>query len=192
METGYGATYASISPPAMGVAYGTTVTGYNLFTGEELWTKTVADEGMYSGSCAVADHGKVALLMKNGYWLAWDLATGNLAWKSEIMDYPWGAASFGGYAVQSAYGMFFRQSYDGVYAFNWDDGTIAWHYKDPADSPYETPYRNEDDVTGYSFDQGAWIADGKMYTLYNEHTPTPPITRGLGVNCIDIFTGENK
>jgi hypothetical protein len=189
MNAGYGASYGSITPSAMGVAYGTTVTGYDLFTGEELWTKSVEDEGMYSGSCAVADHGKVALLMKNGYWLAWDLATGDLAWKSELMDYPWGAASFGGYAVQSAYGMLFRQSYDGVYAFNWDDGTIAWHYKDPA-NPYETPYRDANTGTLYSFDQGAWIADGKMYTLNNEHTPTPPITRGWGVNCIDIFTGE--
>ncbi len=189
MEAGYGATYGSINPPAMGVQYGTTVTGYDLFTGEELWTEELPDEAMYSGSCAVADHGKVAILLKNGYWKAFDLATGNLAWKSEIMDYPWGAASFGGYAVQSAYGMLFRQSYDGVYAFNWDDGTIAWHYKDPA-NPYETPYRDTNTGTLYSFDQGAWIADGKMYTLNNEHTPTPPITRGWGVNCIDIFTGE--
>jgi len=189
MESGYGATYGGISPPAMGVAYGTTITGYDLFTGEELCTQELPDEAMYSGSVAVADHGKVAVLLKNGYFKAFDLATGNFAWKSELMDYPWGEASFGGYAIQSAYGMFFRQSYDGVYAFNWDDGTIAWHYKDPA-NPYETPYRNADTGTIYSFDQGAWIADGKMYTLNNEHTPTPPITRGWGVNCIDIFTGE--
>ena len=46
-----------------------------------------------------------------------------------MMDYPWGADSFGAYAEQSAYGLFYRESYDGVYAFNWDNGKIVWHYK---------------------------------------------------------------
>jgi hypothetical protein len=174
----------------MGASYGTKVQGYNLMTGEQLWEVELPTEGMYSGSCSVADHGKIAILFKGGYFKAWDLATGNLAWTSELMDYPWGEASFGGYAINSAYGMFYRTSYDGVYAFNWDDGTIAWKYEDPASSVYETPYRDEDGSTVYSFDSGAFIADGKMYTINNEHTPTPPITRGWGVNCIDAFTGE--
>jgi hypothetical protein len=188
-EAGYGATYASITPAAMGAAYGTTVTGYDLLTGRQLWSNTLDDQGMYSGSCAVADHGKVALLMKNGYWLAWDLRTGKQVWKSEVMEYPWGAASFGAYAVQSAYGLFYRQSYDGVYAFNWTNGKIAWHYRAPA-NPFETPYRDENEGTGYSFDGAAFIADGKMYVLNNEHTPTAPITRGWGLHCINATTGE--
>ena len=188
-NVGLGATYTGITPTAMGASYGTIVTGYDLKTGRMLWNNTYADESMYSGSCAVADHGKVAVLMKNGYWLAWDLRTGNLVWKSELMAYPWGKASFGAYAVQSAYGLFFRQSYDGVYAFNWDTGKIAWRYKAPA-NPFETPYRDQNDTTGYSFDGAAFIADGKMYVLNNEHTPTPPITRGWGVHCINATTGE--
>ncbi|HEX9863127.1 MAG TPA: PQQ-binding-like beta-propeller repeat protein [Candidatus Bathyarchaeia archaeon] len=188
-NVGLGATYTGITPTAMGASYGTIMQGYDLVTGTMLWNNTYADEGMYSGSCAVADHGKVAVLMKNGYWLAWDLRTGRLAWKSEVMDYPWGKASFGAYAVQSAYGLFYRQSYDGVYAFNWTNGKIAWHYKAPA-NPFETPYRDENDQTGYSFDGAAFIADGKMYVLNNEHTPTPPITRGWGVHCINATTGE--
>jgi hypothetical protein len=188
-EAGLGATYAGITPAAMGAAYGTMVTGYDLATGRMLWNNSLSDQGMYSGSCAVADHGKVALLMKNGYWLAFDLRTGRQVWKSEVMDYPWGQASFGAYAVQSAYGLFYRQSYDGVYAFNWTNGKIAWHYKAPA-NPYETPYRNENDQTGYSFDGAAFIADGKMYVLNNEHTPTAPVTRGWGIHCINAITGE--
>jgi hypothetical protein len=145
---------------------------------------------MYSGSVSVADHGKVAILFKNGYFKAWNLNTGTLAWTSDLMEYPWGESSFGGYSIQSAYGMFYRESYDGVYAFDWDTGDIVWHYIDPASSVYETPYRNEDGTTMYSFDSNAWIADGKLYTINNEHTPTPPITRGWGVNCIDAITGE--
>ena len=188
-NAGAGATYAGLTPPAMGASYGTTMQGYDLITGQMLWENTYPDESMYSGSCAVADHGKVAVLMKNGYWLAWDLRTGHQVWKSEVMEYPWGAASFGAYAVQSAYGMLYRQAYDGVYAFDWETGKIVWHYKAPA-NPFETPYRDETDQTGYSFDGAAFIADGKMYVLNNEHTPTAPITRGWGVHCINATTGE--
>jgi hypothetical protein len=190
LESGYGATYSSINPPAMGATYGTRVYGYNLLTGEELWNVELPTEGMFSGSCAAADHGKVAILFKGGYFKCWDLESGDLEWTSEHMDYPWGEASFGAYSIQSAYGMFYRQAYDGVYAFNWTNGKIVWHYTAPA-NPYETPYRNEDSPTaGYSFMGAAWIADGKMYTINNEHTPTPPITRGWEVHCIDAFTGE--
>ena len=188
-EAGLGASYTGITPPAMGASYGTIIEGFDLATGQRLWNKTYAEESMYSGSCSVADHGKVAVLMKNGYWLAWDLRTGNQVWKSEVMDYPWGAASFGAYAVQSAYGMFYRQAYDGVYAFDWDTGEIVWKYTAPA-NPFETPYRDQNASTGYSFDGAAFIADGKMYVLNNEHTPTPPVTRGWGVHCINATTGQ--
>ncbi|MDH5266315.1 MAG: PQQ-binding-like beta-propeller repeat protein [Candidatus Bathyarchaeota archaeon] len=188
--SGYGARYADISPPAMGATYGTIVYGYNLTTGEELWNTTLDTEGMYSGSCAVADHGKVAILFKGGYFKCWDLATGHLEWTSELMDYPWGEASFGAYAVQSAYGLFYRQAYDGVYAFNWTNGKIVWKYKAPTPVEFETPYIDENGKGVYSFDGAAFIADGKMYTINNEHTPTPPITRGWGVHCINATTGK--
>jgi hypothetical protein len=189
-ETGYGATYSSINPPQMGATLGTIVRGYNLWTGEELWSHELPTEGMFSGSCSAADHGKVAILFKGGYFKAWDLATGHLAWTSEKMDYPWGEASFGGYSMESAYGLFYRQAYDGIYAFRWDDGTIEWKYEDPALSQYETPYRDMGESGVYSFDSNAWIADGKLYTINNEHTPTPPITRGWGVVCVDAITGD--
>ncbi len=167
----------------------TTVTAYSLKTGQQLWNTTV-DEWTYSGSCAVADHGKIAVLMEQGYWMAWDINTGKLAWKSEAMAYPWGEPAFGAYSVQSAYGMLFRQSYDGVYAFDWDTGKIVWKYVAPAASPFETPYTEEaGGQTVYSFDSHANILDGKMYVLNNEHTPTSPITRGWGVHCINITDG---
>jgi outer membrane protein assembly factor BamB len=86
--------------------------------------------------------------------------------------------------------MLFRQSYDGVYAFDWDDGSIVWKYVAPAASPFETPYVDESGgQTVLSFDSHANILDGKMYVLNNEHTPTSPITRGWGVHCINITDG---
>lgn len=167
----------------------TTVTAFSLITGMQLWNTTV-DEWTYSGSCAVADHGKVAVLMEQGYWMAWDINTGNLAWKSEKMAYPWGEPGYGGYTVQSAYGMLFRESYDGIYATDWDTGETVWKYVAPAASPYETPYtESAGGQTVYSFDSHANILDGKMYVLNNEHTPTSPITRGWGVHCINITDG---
>ena len=188
-ESGYMAAANSITPSGLGAWYGTTMRGYNLYTGEMLWEKTVPDT-LYSGTCVVADHGNVAALMMGGYFMAWDMRTGTLAWKGEAMDYPWSEPAFGAYAIQSAYGKLYRQAYDGVYAFNWDDGSIAWKYKAPAASVYESPYIDENGATVYSFNTGAMIADGKMWTYNTEHTESHPLTRGWGLHCIDIHTGE--
>jgi PQQ-like domain len=172
------------------IYWGVNVTGASLKTGAMMsWKVSLPDEGTYSGSCVVADHGKVAFLTQKGYFLAYDLNTGQLAWKSETMEYPWGSPSFGAYAIQSAYGMLYRQSYDGVYAFNWTNGKIVWKYAAPTYAHFETPYI-EDGVEVYSFNGGAEIADGKMYVANTEHTPTWPLTRGWGLHCINITTGE--
>jgi hypothetical protein len=85
--------------------------------------------------------------------------------------------------------MLFRQSYDGVYAFNWTNGKIVWKYAAPAYANYESPYI-ENGTEVYSFNTGATIADEKMYTYNTEHTPTWPMTRGWGIHCIDIWTGK--
>jgi hypothetical protein len=190
-NAGYGASVEAIEPDAMGAWYGTTIRGYNLWTGEEIWNKTLPTDTSYSSfSCAQADHGKIAFLTMNGDWLAYDLATGNFAWRSEQMDYPWSSAGFGAYASQSAYGMIFRQAYDGVYAFNWTDGSIVWHYQAPSLAVYESPYINSEGEGVYPFNTGAVIADGKMFTYNTEHTESWPLTRGWGLHCINITTGE--
>jgi PQQ-like domain len=176
--------------PGSNIYWTVNVTAASLTTGQMLsWKVALPDEGTYSSSCILADHGKVAFLTQKGYFLAYDLNTGQLAWKSEIMEYPWGAPGFGAYAIQSAYGMLFRQSYDGVYAFNWTNGKIVWKYAAPAYAHFETPYI-EDGQEVYSFNGGAEIADGKMYVYNTEHTPSWPMTRGWGLHCINITTGE--
>ena len=147
------------------------------------------NEGTYSGSCNVADHGKIAVLMLNGHYEGFDLQTGNLVWTGQSMDYPWGQSSFGAYAVQSAYGLFYRESYDGVYAFNWADGKVAWHYVATA-PPFETPYTDQGNISIYSFNAGGIVADGKLFTYTTEHTPSQPITRGWSMNCINATSGQ--
>lgn len=172
-----------------GTYYAIKVTGIRLSDGAELWEDTIY-EAQYSGSCNMADHGKIAVLTLNEGFVCWDLTTGVELWRSEDMDYPWDEAAFGGYSVQSAYGLLYRQAYSGIYAFDWDDGTIAWKYEAPADYPYETPYTNEEGDTMYSWNIGANIADGKMYAYNTEHSATLPITRGWGLHCINATTGE--
>jgi hypothetical protein len=189
-NAGIAAFVTRTTEPGTGIYWGINVTAANLKTGQMLsWKVSVPDEATYSGSCVVADHGKVAILTQTGCFLAYDLNTGQLAWKSEIMDYPWGQPSFGAYAIQSAYGMLFRQSYDGVYAFNWTNGKIVWKYVSPTYASFESPYIT-DGQEHYSFNSGGEIADGKMYVYNSEHTTSWPITRGWGLHCINITTGE--
>jgi hypothetical protein len=173
-----------IATEATGHYYGTWMKGFDLTTGQMLWNITFP-ETRYSTSCLVADHGKVALVVENGYLMCFDSRTGQHVWTSSPrMEYPWAQPSFGAYAIQSAYGMIFWETYAGVYAFNWDDGTIEWQYKAPS-VPFETPYG------GYmSFNSGGWVADGKLYTVNSEHTTTWPYPRGWKIHCIDAFTGE--
>ena len=176
--------------PGSEIRWGVNITAYSLMTGQPLgWKVVLPDEATYSSSCIIADHGKVAFLTQRGVFLCYDLQTGALTWKSEQMEYPWAAAGFGAYAIQSAYGMLFRESYAGVYAFNWTNGKIVWNYKAPAYAAFESPYI-ENGTEDYCFNAGAIIADGKMYTYNAEHSATWPLTRGWGIHCINITTGE--
>jgi len=189
MEAGIAVTTSPVTPPAVGAWYGTSVQAASLITGQQLWNKTY-EETMYSGASTVADHGKVAIITMNGYWLGLNLNDGSVAWKSETLDYPWDSPGFGSYGVASAYGLFYRFAYSGVYAFEWETGKRAWKYEAPAANPYETPYINPNGTTVYSFNAAGWIADGKLYAYNTEHTPTQPVTRGWRMHCINATSGD--
>ncbi len=152
----------------------------SLTTGQLLWNVTT-DDIFFSTSTGVADHGKYAVRILGGWWDCWDLQTGQLAWKSETLDYPWG--DFGAYTISSYGGLFFDQSYYGIYGINWDDGSIAWHFLQEGDSTYETPYGT------WSYFTNAMIADGKIYVANGEHSPTQPLTRGWDLFCLNATTG---
>jgi len=42
----------------------------------------------------------------------------------------------------------------------------------------------------YSFNGDCYAADGKIYSINTEHTPTQPITRGWQLHCINATNGE--
>jgi len=179
-----------------GVRIGYRLLGVSLTTGQILYNNTYADEPFsadqlpYSTACHVGNNGKLAILMRKGYYNIHDALTGKLLYQTETMDYPWDEPGFGAYTQASAYGLIYRLGYGAVYAFDWETGEIVWKYSAPAFSAYETPYVNENGTTVYSWNGANLVADGKIYMQNTEHTPTQPITRGWGLHCLNATTGE--
>ncbi|HLN44858.1 MAG TPA: PQQ-binding-like beta-propeller repeat protein [Candidatus Sulfotelmatobacter sp.] len=167
----------------------------DLRTGQVLVNKTIEPAGGerlmgYSGASDVVDHGTYAFLTAWGEFIGLDIRTGEVKWTSPKMDEQWDVNGFGAYDTTSAYGMFYRAAYTGVYAFDWNTGKIVWKYEAPAISPFETPYIDKNGTTVMSFNGVAFAADGKIYTINTEHTPTQPITRGWQLHAINATTGE--
>ncbi len=178
-EAGVAVSASPITPADFGAWSGSVIAAADLYTGALKWNVTDTDT-IYSSSTSVADHGKFAVCMMNRHWNAYSLADGSKAWTSEKADYPWG---FGwGYTVASAYGKLIGLGYDGVYAFNWADGTIAWKFS-AGYAGYETPYGT------WSWMSSPQIADGKIYVGNGEHSPTTPIARGWRLFCINASNG---
>ncbi len=180
----------SISGITQGGGYvGQNLTAASLITGNVLWSVR-NDEPVYSGSSNVADNGKVAMLSAKGYYLGYDLLSGQLAWKSEVMDYPWDEPGWGTYGTASAYGMFYRDAYSGVYAYDWDTGKIVWKFESPALTPYESDFTDGNGTTVYPFNAPSLIADGKYFVYNAEHSPDSPNNRGWRTFAINATTGE--
>jgi hypothetical protein len=170
------------------VAYGQRIMGASLTNGQLLFNTTtdisLGTQGFFSASTSVADHGKFAVRLNDGHWHCWDLTSGKQLWVSELSSWPWG--TFGCYGVQSYGGNIISNQYDGVVAYKWADGKIAWWYKYKAEYPYETPYQDN-----YPWFTGTTrIADGVVYTYNTEHSPSNPVQRGLKLHAINATTGE--
>jgi hypothetical protein len=182
-------TAQSLTDGASGITTGTRLIGVNLKNGQVLWNVTT-DVVNYSGSTAVADNGKYCFASRDetaGQLVAWDLYSGNVAWKSDLIEWPWG---FGGaYSVASAYGLVYRMSYPGIVAFDWTNGKKVWQFQAPA-PPYETPYSSGVNSAFYAWDTGVQIADGKLYVANSEHSQSQPLTRGYRLFCVNATSGE--
>lgn len=175
--------------------YGTriaqTITGINAYTGAEIWGPVRVEAPQYSGSCTIADNGKICILSMWGNLIALNLADGKIAWESPTMNYPWGATAFGVYGVASAYGMVFRPSYDGIYAYNWTDGSQVWFAPRYPPAPFESPYTEyAGGPETYPGQTAVRIADGKVYIYDGEHSPQQPRTRGWSLYAFDVYTGK--
>jgi hypothetical protein len=175
-------TTQGITPAGAGVAMDARIMAASLTSGDLLWNITAGvGYGIYSGSTACADHGKFAVRFNDGHWYCWDLYSSKKLWKSELSSWPWGI--WGAYNVASAYGFLYYMQYDGIVAYDWETGKVAWHYS-AGDSGFETPYGT------WPFFTNAVIADGKIYSANGEHSPTSPLPRGWKLHSINATTGE--
>jgi outer membrane protein assembly factor BamB len=163
---------------------GTAAAGFNMDTGELLWWHTpVSDALIVEGQNAVIDGVGMAAASDTMKIYGYDLVTGNLKWTSAPNDYPWGG--FRAYSTGAAYGKGYFLSYDGtVRAYYATNGSTAWIFHSPNDPWGETPYGQ------WAFYQAPAIADGKVYAVTNEHSPTTPLKRGEALYCIDDKTGN--
>lgn len=186
-NVGAGATISGVS--AGGIYVGQRIESFDLKTGTRLWNMTI-DEPQYSGAANTADHGKLAILSAKGYYVAYDLKTGSLAWKTESLDYPWDEPGWGSYSVISAYGKLYWVAQTGIYAIDWDTGNIDWKYEIATPFPYETEYTSSNGTTVYPFHAPGLCADGKLYIYACEHSPETPFYRGLPTLCINATSGE--
>ena len=193
-EAGVTVSTASVTTSSTGVTYSQRIMGASITTGQLLFNvttdATIGTQGFFSGSTAVADHGKYAVRLNDGHWHCWDLFTGKELWISELSSWPWG--TFGCYGVQSFGGNIISNQYDGVVAYNWSTGKISWWYKYAPDYPYESVYAESE--TGEESIHGSLavsrIADGVLYAYNDEHSVSEPIPRGYKLHAINITTGK--
>ena len=180
-----------VLPEGLSARYGARIEIVRLSTGELLHNiTTTAPDILYSFTGAgPIDHGKYIFQTQRGYVIAFDIYTGQVAWRSEELAYPWGSSSFGAYSHSSAYGLYYWGTYAGVYAINWTNGKIVWNYKASAYANFESPYI-ENGTEVYPQYSNCIVADGKVYIEDAEHTESHPLTRGWGLQCLNATTGE--
>jgi hypothetical protein len=112
------------------------------------------------------------------YW-GYDMKTGKQIWVTE----PEPQMSYYVNQFNVYQGMFFSVGYSGVViAYNLTTGKQVWNYT-AQQVGFESPYGN--------YPIGiACIADGKIYTIGSEHSPTQPMWRGPNLRCINATTGK--
>jgi hypothetical protein len=186
-NVGLGATISGTSTG--GISNGTVVTGFNLYTGQQLWQKTIP-EPLFSGSACVADHGKISIVTTRGHVYALDLATGNTAWKTRQLDYPYDSTGWGSYSTITAYGNLYWIAQTGIYSIDWATGNINWKFETPMPYQYEGPFTGADGQTVYPYHAPGLTADGKIIVTSSRHSPESPYLRGLRTFIVDAFTGE--
>jgi hypothetical protein len=113
-------------------------------------------------------------------WWGYSLATGQQLWGPTT---PEGDYNYYGMYSNIYQGKLFSTGYSGVVVcYNITTGKVLWNYTAPQMS-FENPYGN------YPMYITA-IANGKIYTVSGEHSPTQPLWRGSCIRCIDTNTGK--
>ncbi len=113
------------------------------------------------------------------------ISTGQMLWGPTEPQDPW---MMYGNSPTAAYGILYTSRYQDqspggqISAYNITTGENLWNYL-PGTTGFETYYTNT--PTAISV-----IADGKIYTISQEHSPSMPLRRDATITCLDAFTGE--
>jgi len=150
------------------------------------WTPPRADARYRLEAASAKDGVFVVVCLETTEKWGFDINTGTLLWgptaKQDYKD-TWSYAS--GYSWDFIYnGKYYAQGTGGsVYVYDVKNGTRLWTYTF-VDRYHEFLFGNN------WFIYSAFIADGKLYFNYAEHSPGDPKERGSQMVCIDAETGE--
>jgi len=175
-----GTTYYSYDP--------WTVWAISLKPGEEgqlLWRKDYPQPPgnltMQRGIISVED-GVFTLREKETIaWRGYSIETGEQIWGPTPSQVAWDI-----FEPQNAvaYGNFYTVGYGGVlYCYDVKTGNLKWKYE-ASDPTGEAGYG-----TNFPLKMGT-VADGKVYVVTSEHSPTNPLNRGARLRCIDAYDGK--
>jgi outer membrane protein assembly factor BamB len=110
----------------------------------------------------------------------YDLETGNKLWGPTPPEQDLQYYGIYNYVYESKLLTF---GYSGIMnAYDIKTGELLWNYTAEGVG-YESPYGN---YPIYPFA----VADGKIYTVTGEHSPTQPLFRGQNLRCVDAETGK--
>ena len=167
------------------------ITGYSTKDGTQLFNFNVTSSETYNYFMSSEVDGKFVWFKQEAMQsYCYDATTGAQLWVSDPYTNAWGmyTSSGNGLGASSpviAYGRLYTVAYDGtIHAYNMTTGHNDWNYY-IGNSGYETPYGT------WPFGGGLHVAaDGKIYAVTGEHSPSHPLTRGAKLVCVNATTGE--
>jgi hypothetical protein len=140
---------------------------------------TMASSGIYT-----------ALIKETKQYIGYDVQTGNQLWITDPVESDWSMFQMGDQPI--AYDKFYTATYSGeIHAYDITNGTEAWKYFDGS-SGLATPYGQNPFCSGVTGAASVVsVADGKLFAVNNEHSPSMPLYKGYELHAIDAETGDS-
>ncbi len=127
-------------------------------------------------------------------WSGFSLDNGNLVWGpvgSNLRGYAYYDSRGGGAgSSQSIYqGKLFIGGFNGIiYCYDTKNGKLLWVYG--TGGPGNSTFSGLENVWGYDPTFLGGFADGKLYTMTQEHSVNTPIYKGALIRCLNASTGQ--
>ena len=154
-EAGLAAVCSWATPPGPQWCIGVYIQAADINTGTLLWNYTTNDtiaQNAQSPSSFVMDHGKLAFGGHGRHWVCFDGRTGQYSGQVNKQSIH---GAHGCHTTQhhtdinETSAAIITSTYEGVYAINWADGKILWHFSTANFAvPFEGPYNAEPFFTG--------------------------------------------